>query len=228
MPVYKLSSALAFPHPELADEQGILAVGGDLTPERLLLAYEHGIFPWFNPNDPVVWWSPPQRMVLDPSSLKVSKSMKKALKDDRFRVTMDSAFESVILACAETPRPGQEGTWITDDMMKAYTDLHKLGFAHSVESWDGEKLVGGLYGISLGRAFFGESMFSHTTEASKIALYHLNQFAKSKDFHFIDCQVHTAHLESLGASEIPRTTFLAMLEKALAYPDLRGKWTYHE
>lgn len=225
MPIYRLGPALAFPPPEHTDESGILAVGGDLSPERLLLAYEHGIFPWFNDSDPVLWWCPEDRMVLVPERLKVSKSMKKTLKDGVFQVTFDRDFQSVIRACANTPRPGQDGTWINEEMIEAYSKLHNYGYAHSVESWFQGELVGGLYGVSLGKAFFGESMFSHRSEASKVALYHLVQFAKQKEFHFIDCQVHTPHLESLGATTMPRTLFLEMLEEAVNYPDLRGKWS---
>lgn len=228
MPVFRLNHSLAFPPPELADESGVLAVGGDLSAERLLLAYESGIFPWFNDDDPVLWWSPPMRMVLMPENLKTSKSMKKVLRDQLFEVTMDQSFESVIRACASTPRHDQDGTWISEAMIAAYCELHEMGYAHSVETWENGKLIGGLYGISLGKAFFGESMFSHRSEASKVALHSLNRFAKSQQFTFIDCQVHTPHLESLGASEVPRLEFLTLLKEALAHPDLKGKWSNYD
>lgn len=226
MPIFELGTSLSFPHPSLADYNGILAVGGDLSPQRLILAYENGIFPWYNEDDPIIWWSPPERMVLDPAELKVSKSMKKAIKDERFEFRVDSAFEQTIKACSSTPRPGQQGTWLNQEMIDAYVNLHDDGYAHSFESWRDGKLVGGLYGLSLGKVFFGESMFSHESEASKLALYQLCEFSIKQDFHFIDCQVYTDHLSSLGAKLISRNDYLERLKQALAFPDMDRKWEY--
>lgn len=225
MPVYQLPPSLVFPNPEDADESGLLAVGGDLKEERLLLAYENGIFPWFDEGQPVLWWSPPERMVLYPNDFKLSKSLKQSLKNKGFELRVDTAFERVIHKCAKNPRSDQDGTWITEDIENAYSELHKLGYAHSFEIWQKNQLIGGLYGVSLGRAFFGESMFSEVSDASKAAFYYLTEFAKKHDFHFIDCQLHTDHLASLGANEIPRTQFLREMKTALAYPDLNQSWS---
>lgn len=225
MPVYQLPSSLVFPNPEDADESGLLAVGGDLKEERLLLAYENGIFPWFDEDQPVLWWSPEQRMVLYPDDFKLSKSLKQSLKNKGFELRIDSAFELVINKCAKIPRSDQDGTWITEDIEHAYIELHRLGYAHSFEIWQNSSLIGGLYGVSLGRAFFGESMFSEVSDASKAAFYYLTEFAIKHDFHFIDCQLHTDHLASLGANEIPRNRFLKELKTALAYPDLNQSWS---
>ncbi len=210
MPVYRLSDELMFPHPSLADPSGLLAVGGDLSPERLLLAYAHGIFPWYSPEDPILWWSPDPRLILLPSELKISRSLRRTLKKKVFTVTLDGAFGEVIRACANA-RPQ---TWITGEMMEAYEKLHEMGFAHSVETYFEDRLVGGLYGISLGRAFCGESMFSLVSDASKVALVALADYLRRLDFQFIDCQVPTDHLKSLGAKEIPREKFLALLKAA--------------
>jgi leucyl/phenylalanyl-tRNA--protein transferase len=225
MPVYQLPTSLVFPNPEDADESGLLAVGGDLKEERLLLAYENGIFPWFDEDQPVLWWSPPQRMILYPDDFKLSKSLKQSLKNKGFQLRIDTAFENVINKCAKIPRSDQDGTWISEDIERAYTELHRLGYAHSFEIWQNDILVGGLYGVSLGRAFFGESMFSEVSDASKAAFYYLSKFAKTHDFHFIDCQLHTDHLASLGASEIPRNRFLNEMKTSLAYPDLNQSWS---
>lgn len=210
MPVYRLSDELMFPHPSLADPSGLLAVGGDLSPERLLLAYAHGIFPWYSPEDPILWWSPDPRLILLPAELKISRSLRRTLKKKVFTVTLDGAFGEVIRACANA-RPQ---TWITGEMMEAYEKLHEMGFAHSVETYFEDRLVGGLYGISLGRAFCGESMFSLVSDASKVALVALADYLRRLDFQFIDCQVPTDHLKSLGAKEIPREKFLALLKAA--------------
>lgn len=197
-------------HDALADPNGLLAVGGDLSPAQLLAAYQRGIFPWFDETQPILWWSPSPRLVLKPSELHVSKSMRKLLRKAPFVVTTDVAFEEVIAACAE-PREDQDGTWITDEMQEAYIRLHQLGFAHSVEVWSGDNLVGGLYGIALDRVFFGESMFSRASNASKYGFIALIQALNPLGFELIDCQVHTDHLSSLGAKEVDRQTFESYL-----------------
>ena len=228
MPIYQLTDDLIFPAPHLSEEDGLLAIGGDLSPERLLLAYASGIFPWYSDDAPILWWSPDPRFVLYPDKLRVSKSLRKIIRRQSFQLTIDTAFDEVIRACAEIRRPRQEGTWIVDEMIHAYTALHHAGFAHSVEAWHEGQLTGGLYGISLGRCFFGESMFSHVSNASKVALHHLVQFFKTRNFALIDCQVTTEHLLSLGAQEIPRNQFLAELNRSLQHPSLRGQWTFEE
>jgi leucyl/phenylalanyl-tRNA--protein transferase len=225
LPMFKLNDKIEFPHPKYADDEGFLAFGGDLSPQRLLLAYANGIFPWYNPGDPILWWSPDPRMVLFPANLKVSKSMRQVLRRNYFEIRYDTAFKEVMLACAEVPRPGQEGTWITDEMLEAYLKMHELGFAHSVEAWQDGKLVGGLYGMSLGKCFFGESMFAKVSNASKAAFITMVQKLKSLDFQLIDCQIYTKHLASLGAYEIPRANFLEHLADNSQEPTLRGSWT---
>lgn len=219
-------SKMRFPPPEMASAEGLLAVGGDLGSERLLEAYRCGIFPWYSPGQPVLWWSPDPRMVLFPQQLKISRSLRKTLKSGRFRVTLDMAFRSVIERCAE-PRRNQPGggTWITSEMQDAYCRLYAEGHAHSVETWLDQDLVGGLYGVSLGGAFFGESMFSRTTDASKVALAHLVRQLETWNYSLIDCQVASAHLFSLGAEEIPRARFLMQLAAALRLPGRPGAWT---
>lgn len=192
---------------------GLLAAGGDLSPERLIAAYRRGIFPWFSVGDPILWWSPDPRMVLAPAELRISKSLARTLRNADYQVRLDTAFPQVIAACATTPRHGQRGTWILPEMQQAYIRLHQLGYAHSVETWIGGQLVGGLYGIALGRAFFGESMFNHGRDASKIALAHLCHYLKRREFGIIDCQMETAHLASLGARSMPRKEFAAQLEQ---------------
>ena len=224
MPVYQLSDTVSLPLPDLAEPDGLLAVGGDLSSERLILAYENGIFPWYNADQPILWWSPPKRMVLFPNELKVSKSLKKSINKGGFELRIDENFVMVMENCGKTKRKGQEGTWITSEMIEAYEYLHQMGFAHSFEIWKGKEMVGGLYGVSLGRAFFGESMFSTVNDASKVAFYHLHNFAIDNDFQFIDCQLHTTHLESLGAREIDRARYLSELASALAFPDIKGTW----
>lgn len=228
MPVYQLNETISLPLPDLAESDGLLAVGGDLSTERLILAYENGIFPWYNSDQPILWWSPPKRMILYPNELKVSKSLKKSIEKGGFELRIDENFTQVMQCCGRTKRKGQDGTWITKDMIDAYEHLHQMGFAHSFEIWKNNELVGGLYGISLGRAFFGESMFSSVTDASKAALYHLHKFAISHQFKYIDCQLHTSHLESLGAREIQREQYLTELAEALAYPYLKGSWTIED
>jgi len=203
-----------FPDPNLADEQGLLAVGGDLTPDRLLRAYHSGIFPWYSAGQPLLWWSPDPRMVLFPEKLQVSKSMKTLLRKNVFTVTYNKCFDQVIKNCAEVPRSGQDGTWITPEMIKAYNTLHDLGFARSVEVWEGEKLVGGLYGVFLRekQVFCGESMFTKVSNASKFGFIALVHKLKNKGVKLIDCQVYSRHLESLGAEEISRRQFLKFLK----------------
>jgi len=211
MPVFQLSKELVFPHPSLADPVGLLAIGGDLSPDRILLAYAHGIFPWYSDPAPILWWSPDPRLVLFPSDLKISHSLRRVIKKQVFKITVDVAFEEVIRACAQT----REETWITGEMIDAYVSLHHLGFAHSIESRYNDRLVGGLYGVALGRAFFGESMFSTMSDASKVALVYLVDYLSDRGFEFIDCQTRTEHLKSLGAKEIPRKEFLERLAKAV-------------
>lgn len=206
-------TSYAFPPVEhaLHEPDGLLAVGGDLTPERILNAYRHGIFPWFSPGQPILWWSPDPRAVLFPHQFKVARSLRKTINKGSFHVRFDTAFAQVIRACADTPRRGQPGTWITPEMQQAYIRLHQLGYAHSAESWQGEELVGGLYGIRLGRVFYGESMFSRKTDASKVAFVHLVRKLQDEGVVLIDCQVTTDHLLSLGAEEIPRRRFVELL-----------------
>lgn len=220
MPVFSLSDQLIFPPPAYSEPDGLIAVGGDLQPERLLLAYRMGIFPWFSPGDPILWWSPDPRFVMKPEEIKISKSMKQVIKRETFRITYNQAFEQVISQCKSIPRDGQPGTWITNDMKRAYCHLHDLGYAHSVEAWQDGKLVGGLYGVSLGGAFFGESMFSRVSNASKTAFIHLALHLQTLDFSLIDCQMHTAHLESLGATNMDRDQFLNILEDEMDREDL--------
>jgi leucyl/phenylalanyl-tRNA--protein transferase len=223
MPIYRLPEAISFPPAERAEKSGLLAFGGDLSPERLLAAYRKGIFPWYGPGEPILWWSPDPRFVLFPDELRVSRSMKQFLKKGGFRVTFDRAFGEVIAAC-RNPRPGQDGTWITREMEEAYFTLHERGYAHSVEAWDGETLAGGLYGVSLGRTFFGESMFSAMPNGSRAALAALAARLRKLDFDMIDCQVESAHLAAMGARPIPRGGFLTILGNSLRYETLRGDW----
>lgn len=224
MAVYALDENLVFPLPQEAEHDGLLAFGGDLSPERLILAYMLGIFPWYSYPQPILWWSPDPRFVLYPDELKVSKSMRPILNQNRFHITYDQAFSSVIDNCKTAPRKGQNGTWITAEMREAYEELHRRGLAHSVEAWQEEKLVGGLYGVSLGRCFFGESMFSHASNASKAAFITLVRDLTGEGFDLIDCQVYTDHLASLGAKEIPREDFLHHLSKNEEKPTILGNW----
>lgn len=220
MPVYQLIDQLVFPPPELAEPGGLLAVGGDLSPQRLLLAYSMGIFPWYNPGEPILWWSPDPRCIIDQQSLKVSRSLAKVLRRGSFQVTFDRDFPAVIDACAASRR-SREGTWITPEMQAAYCRLHELGFAHSVECWQGGVLVGGLYGVCLGKCFFGESMFHRVTDASKVALVHLVRHRDGRHFTLVDCQLSTPHLTSLGAQEVSRADYLMRLRAAGVSPSLR-------
>ena len=224
MPVYRLIQEIVFPSPEDAGPDGLLAIGGDLSSERLLLAYQCGIFPWYSEGQPILWWSPDPRLILEPDEFHVSHRLRQILNKETFQVTFDRAFASVIQACAVAPRKGQDGTWIIPEMQQAYVRLHQQGFAHSVESWLDGELVGGIYGVSLGKCFFGESMFSYRSNASKVALAALVQSLKAWGCHMLDAQVTTQHLLSLGAKEIPRSLFLKRLEKALRFPTMKGKW----
>jgi leucyl/phenylalanyl-tRNA--protein transferase len=224
MPIFRLVDEPVFPPPDYADPSGLLAVGGDLSNERLLEAYRVGIFPWYSDDQPILWWSPDPRLILDLKDFKISRSLSKTLKKGVFQVTFDHAFEEVIQACAVVPREAQNGTWITAEMQEAYINLHGLGYAHSVETWFGGKLAGGLYGVSLGKCFFGESMFHLKTDASKVALATLVEKLKSWDFHFIDSQMTTEHMVRLGAKELPRRIFLKRLQSALRHPTRRGRW----
>ena len=209
--MYRLTDALLFPSPEQASAEGIVAVGGDLQPERVMLAYRKGIFPWFESDDFLLWWSPDPRMVLFPDRLKVSKSMRTVLRKKQFEVTFNKAFDQVVDACAKVKRFGQNGTWITPGLMEVYSTLHTQGHAHSVEVWEEGSLVGGLYGIDLGTVFCGESMFSKSSNASKVALIYLVKELKKNKYELIDCQVPTQHLASMGAEPISRTEFLTFL-----------------
>lgn len=211
----------------LDEPNGLLAAGGDLSPARLLDAYRHGIFPWYSEGEPILWWSPDPRMVLIPGELKASRSLGKTLRKGGFEVRADSAFREVMVACAG-PRRGQRGTWITGEMVRAYTRLHQLGHAHSVETWIGGRLAGGLYGVALGRAFFGESMFSRATDASKIALVHLVRQLQRWEFGIIDCQMATPLLASFGAREIPRREFSNRLKELVNYPGPLGPWRFDD
>ena len=225
MPIFALTERLQFPPPHLATKEGLLALGGDLSLQRLLLAYREGIFPWFSDGEPILWWSPDPRLVLYPNKLRLSTSLKKRIRQHRFELSADRAFESVITECSRVPRKNQDGTWIVASMVEAYKHLHHNGFAHSIEAWQEDKLVGGLYGVSLGRCFFGESMFSLVSDASKIALAGLVQFLAAENFKLIDCQVPTPHLINLGATKVPRKQFLSELESALKKRTLAGSWT---
>jgi len=207
--MHHLTKNIQFPNVNEANKDGLLAIGGDLSSERLLLAYKSGIFPWFENYEPILWWSPDPRFVLFPEKLKVSKSMKQVLRNSSYVVTINKAFKDVILQCSKTKREGQKGTWISKIMINAYTKLHELGYAKSVEVWENENLVAGFYGIDLGNIFCGESMFTKMSNASKIGLI---TFIQNSNYKLIDCQVYTQHLESLGAEDIPRTKFLEYFE----------------
>lgn len=229
MPYYQLSdSNNLFPDPNDAEDDGLIAIGGDLKPERLINAYASGIFPWYSEGQPILWFSPDPRLILIPRKFKISNSLRRIIRSNKFTIKVDTNFEQVIRTCSKTPRPGQNGTWITEDMIQAYIELHRIGIAHSFESYQNDTLVGGLYGLSLGKAFFGESMFHTVPNASKVALNALVSFSKSRAFQFIDAQVPTDHLKSLGAEEITRTDFLKRLDSSLHEPTEQGAWTLKE
>jgi leucyl/phenylalanyl-tRNA--protein transferase len=222
--VWRLGREPAFPPPEDAEPSGLLAVGGDLSSERLLAAYAAGIFPWYEDPQPILWFSPDPRWLLLPQELHVAKRLARTLRQRRFEVTLDEAFARVIRACAAVRRPGQGGTWITPAMIEAYEELHGLGFAHSAEAWQGGELAGGVYGVSLGGAFFGESMFALRADASKVAFVTLVEQLAAWRFDFVDCQVRTAHLEAFGARAWPRAEFLSRLRETLRRETRRGRW----
>ena len=223
MPIFALSDDIIFPPVHLAEDNGIVAVGGDLSPERLMAAYAQGIFPWYSEGDPIIWWSPDPRFVLFPNELQVSKTMRQVLKRNLFQITVDKNFSGVILGCQQ-PRKHERGTWITEEMMAAYVKLHELGIAHSVEAWQSGKLAGGLYGLSLGKCFFGESMFTRVSNASKAAFITLLQRLAGMEFLIVDCQVYTGHLESLGARFISREVYVAILKEGLKHDTIQGSW----
>jgi leucyl/phenylalanyl-tRNA--protein transferase len=224
MAIYQLDDSLRFPLPELAREDGLLAVGGDLRPQRLLLAYAHGIFPWYDEESPILWWSPDPRTVIFPERFHASRRLQRTLRQGKFRFTADAAFDQVVAACAAPQGEDRETTWIIPEMQEAYIRLHKLGYAHSIEAWYAGELAGGVYGVSLGACFFGESMFTRVRDASKCALATLVKFALDRRFRFIDCQNPTAHLHSLGAQDIPRARYLAMLAEAVQEKTTPGLW----
>ena len=220
MPYLLDENRLVFPHPSLADEDGLLAIGGDLTIDRLMLAYENGIFPWYNDDSPILWYAPLERFVLRPSELKVSKSLKQIMKSNRFQVSFNRDFKAVIQNCAGIPRKDQDGTWIVADMQEAYLQLHREGYAHSLEVWQDDILVGGLYGVKVGNVFCGESMFSKVSNASKVALYHL---AKNFGLALIDCQIPSDHLRKMGAEMISQQEYLSILNEQEILPyDFQG------
>ncbi len=225
MAVYLLNNELIFPNPAHAGSDGLLAIGGDLKPDRILLAYEHGIFPWYGPEDPIMWWSPDPRCLLPTKAVKVSKSMRNVLNRGTMRCTMDNEFETVVRECQKAKRR-EKGTWINEDIIKAYCEIHSLGMAHSVEVWEDGSLIGGLYGVSIGKLFFGESMFSKRNNASKVALVKLCAFLSERGFDWVDCQMYTQHLGSLGAIMKPRLEFLRILEESLEDDTLIGKWRF--
>jgi leucyl/phenylalanyl-tRNA--protein transferase len=223
----RLQNATFFPPVEtaLVDPNGLLAMGGDLSVARLLDAYRHGIFPWFNPGEPILWWSPDPRMVLVPGEVRVTRSLAKRIRNAGFEVRVDTAFAEVMRACA-APREGESGTWISPAMVAAYTRLHQAGYAHSVETWHDGRLVGGLYGVAIGRMFYGESMFSREPDASKVALVRLAQQLQQWGFGLIDCQMETSHLASLGARTMPRAAFIARLAELVNWPHRPGPWNF--
>jgi len=227
MPVFELTSRISFPPPEFADRSGLLAMGGGLEPERLLLAYRTGIFPWYDNSTPILWWSPDPRMVLFVKNFHIPKSLKKKIRQNHFKVTMDESFEAVITECAYSRTRNGEETWITDELIDAYTRLHNLGYAHSVEVWSDNELAGGLYGVSLGRVFFGESMFTKIDDASKVGFAYLVKQLEKWNFPLIDCQVATDNLSRFNAEEISRKEFLKIISRYLDnYSDALGKWEF--
>jgi leucyl/phenylalanyl-tRNA--protein transferase len=226
VPIYALPEDHIFPNPELADESGLLAVGGDLDPARVLLGYSIGVFPWYSEGQPILWHSPDPRFVLHPGDLHVGRSLRQRLKQRPYEISIDRDFSSVIQSCQKAPRPGQDGTWITGDMQDAYIALHEAGFAHSVEAWEEGELVGGLYGVSLGSVFFGESMFAKRPDASKVAFVALVQQLVNWNFDLLDSQVHTEHLERFGAYEIDRSSYLDVLSNCLDKDTRCGPWSW--
>ena len=226
MPIFALDDRHIFPDPELAEDSGLLAIGGDLDPHRVLLGYTIGIFPWYSEGQPILWHSPDPRFVLFPSELKVGRSLRRRVAAAPYEITLDRAFERVVIECAAAPRPDQDGTWITDDMLRCYLELHRRGCAHSVEAWQDGQLVGGLYGVALGGIYFGESMFAKAADASKIGFVHLVRQLAAWDFKLVDSQVYTDHLARFGARHVPRDDYLKRLREALREPGRRGLWSF--
>lgn len=224
MPVYQLPEEIIFPPTSHAEPDGLLAVGGDLSPERLVKAYQSGIFPWFSEGDPILWWTPNPRFVLFPGELHISRSTRRAMNKHPFRYTFNQRFDEVLHYCKTVPREGQNGTWITPEMASAYTALHHLGYAVSVEVWKGDQLVGGIYGVISGRCFFGESMFSLVSNASKLGIIQWVLYLKSQNFRIIDCQMHSPHMQQLGGRHIPRSAFEEVLNMYASSPAIHQKW----
>lgn len=226
MPVYQIpDEQLIFPHPSEANPDGLLGIGADLRPERLILAYENGIFPWYSAGEPVHWWCLTPRLILIPNEIRISKSMKPYLNGSKFQYSFDTEFLSVMLACKTVSRQNQKGSWIHQEVIEAFAELHRLGIAHSVEVWEHEKLVGGLYGLSIGKMFCGESMFAKKANASKYALILLANYLTQKKYHFIDCQQETMHLKTMGAKSVNKEVFFSMLEKNKKYPVKPENWS---
>lgn len=226
MPVFQLTNQIIFPHPDLAEDNGLLAIGGDLSANRLLAGYRLGIFPWYSDDDPILWWFTSPRLVLFPEDLKVSRRLERYMKNTTMTLTINTAFEEVITACAHSRKEQNEETWITAEMISAYTNLHHLGYAHSVECWNRGRLSGGLYGVALGKVFFGESMFAAITNSSKFALIHLINFLKKNSYRLIDCQMKTAHLSSMGARELSGKEFQFLLNKYIQSIAPAGVWNH--
>jgi len=223
--LYILDHKLYFPHPDTAHESGVLAIGGDLSPARLMLAYQYGIFPWFNPDEPPIWWHPDPRFVIFPEQIRVAKSMRPYFNKEKYSVTFDTCFSEVLTQCKVIKRKEGEGTWISHEIIDSYTSLYEQGFAHSVEVWEGNDLVGGLYGICLGRVFYGESMFSSSPNASKVALITLARLLEERGFYLIDCQIANDHLESMGGEYISRSEFMDYMRKNTFAPTNKNMWS---
>lgn len=228
MPLFRLSENIEFPPAWLARNDGLLCIGGDLSIPRLLLAYERGIFPWFSKDEPILWWSPDPRLVLFPDRINISRSLQKTIRKKAFQITLNTDFKNVIHSCARSRTENDEGTWLVNDMIEAYLDLHKAGFAHSIEIWKNHELVGGLYGVCLGGSFFGESMFSCERDASKVALVALTKYVSEYQFDLIDCQITTDHLLKMGAVEIPRNKFLSIINKSIKRGEVDNIWEKKE
>lgn len=224
--MYLLTDDLCFPPPEVASPEGVVAIGGDLAPERLALAYAQGIFPWPHRGLPLLWFSPDPRFVIDLGQAHIGRSLRKRIRRTPYEVRVDTDFLGVVRHCQHTPRPGQDGTWITEEVVRGYCTLHERGIAHSIEAYEEGRLVGGLYGVAVGRSFCGESMFAHRPDASKVAVVTLLGNLRQLGFHFVDCQVYTEHMERFGAQQWPRSTYLAALRIAAAEPALPGPWHF--
>lgn len=221
------SNDITFPHPDLASDEGVVAIGGDLSIDRLLLAYQYGYFPWFNPDEPILWWHPNPRFVLFTEDVRIAKSMRSYFNQEKFTLSFDQDFDGVINACEKIKRHNQPGTWISEDIKEAYTELHRMGIAHSVEVWEDDKLVGGLYGVSLGKIFFGESMFSLVSNSSKFALISLAAVLRKNGYEIIDCQMPNSHLKSMGGRYISRNVFLSILRSNIHEETIYGDWNPH-